>query len=325
MILHNAENRKRGLLLTKNQTAIEVNSLVKKYCNLTAVDSISFNVKKGEIFAFLGPNGAGKTTTVEILECIRKPTSGKAVVLGFDILKDEEEIKKRIGVLPQDFNTFARLTVKENIEYFAGMFGSSVDADSLIKLVDLEDKRNEQYRKLSGGLKQRLGVAIALVNDPEILFLDEPTAGLDPKARHEVWDAILGLKQKGKTIFLTTHYMEEAEILADTVTIIHKGKIVADGTPKELIERHGKLSLLILKKTDKVAVPLIETLGLTAEYDKETRDVKVTLNHANSISEVVRVLCTKQIDFGELQLKKSTLEDVFLNLTGEKLKEEETS
>jgi ABC-2 type transport system ATP-binding protein len=325
MILHNAENRKRGLLLTKNQTAIEVNSLVKKYCNLTAVDSISFNVKKGEIFAFLGPNGAGKTTTVEILECIRKPTSGKAVVLGFDILKDEEEIKKRIGVLPQDFNTFARLTVKENIEYFAGMFGSSVDADSLIKLVDLEDKRNEQYRKLSGGLKQRLGVAIALVNDPEILFLDEPTAGLDPKARHEVWDAILGLKQKGKTIFLTTHYMEEAEILADTLTIIHKGKIVADGTPQELIERHGKLSLLILKKTDKAAIPLIETLGLTAQYDKETRDVKVTLNHANSISEVVRALCTKQIDFGELQLKKSTLEDVFLNLTGEKLKEEETS
>jgi ABC-2 type transport system ATP-binding protein len=325
MILHNAENRKRGLLLTKNQTAIEVNSLVKKYCNLTAVDSISFNVKKGEIFAFLGPNGAGKTTTVEILECIRKPTSGKAVVLGFDILKDEEEIKKRIGVLPQDFNTFARLTVKENIEYFAGMFGSSVDADSLIKLVDLEDKRNEQYRKLSGGLKQRLGVAIALVNDPEILFLDEPTAGLDPKARHEVWDAILGLKQKGKTIFLTTHYMEEAEILADTVTIIHKGKIVADGTPQELIERHGKLSLLILKKTDKAAIPLIETLGLTAQYDKETRDVKVTLNHANSISEVVRALCTKQIDFGELQLKKSTLEDVFLNLTGEKLKEDEAS
>lgn len=311
--------------MTKNQTAIEVNSLVKKYCNLTAVDSISFNVKKGEIFAFLGPNGAGKTTTVEILECIRKPTSGKAVVLGFDILKDEEEIKKRIGVLPQDFNTFARLTVKENIEYFAGMFGSSVDADSLIKLVDLEDKRNEQYRKLSGGLKQRLGVAIALVNDPEILFLDEPTAGLDPKARHEVWDAILGLKQKGKTIFLTTHYMEEAEILADTVTIIHKGKIVADGTPQKLIERHGKLSLLILKKTDKAAIPLIETLGLTAQYDKETRDVKVTLNHANSISEVVRALCTKQIDFGELQLKKSTLEDVFLNLTGEKLKEEEAS
>ncbi len=311
--------------MTKNQTAIEVNSLVKKYCNLTAVDSISFNVKKGEIFAFLGPNGAGKTTTVEILECIRKPTSGKAVVLGFDILKDEEEIKKRIGVLPQDFNTFARLTVKENIEYFAGMFGSSVDADSLIKLVDLEDKRNEQYRKLSGGLKQRLGVAIALVNDPEILFLDEPTAGLDPKARHEVWDAILGLKQKGKTIFLTTHYMEEAEILADTVTIIHKGKIVADGTPQELIERHGKLSLLILKKTDKAAIPLIETLGLTAQYDKETRDVKVTLNHANSISEVVRALCTKQIDFGELQLKKSTLEDVFLNLTGEKLKEDEAS
>jgi ABC-2 type transport system ATP-binding protein len=319
------KNGKRGSTLTNNQIAIEVESLIKKYGTLTAVDSISFSVKKGEIFAFLGPNGAGKTTTVEILECIRKPTSGKAFVLGFDILKDEEKIKKRIGVLPQDFNTFSRLTVKENIEYFAGMFGSSIDANDLIKLVDLEDKRNEQYKNLSGGLKQRLGVAIALVNDPEILFLDEPTAGLDPKARHEVWDMVQGLKQKGKTIFLTTHYMEEAEILADTVTIIHKGKIVADGTTQELIERHGKLSLLILKKIDKAAVPLIETLGLTAEYDKETRDVKVILNHTHAMSEIIRALSIKQIGFEELQLKKSTLEDVFLNLTGEKLRKEDAS
>lgn len=317
--------RKKWFPLTKDEIAIEVNSLVKKYGDLTAVDSISFTVKKGEIFAFLGPNGAGKTTTVEILESIRKPTSGKAFVLGFDVLKDQEEIKKRIGVLLQDFNTFDRLTVKENIEYFAGMFKSSVDVDGLIKLVDLEDKRNEQYRKLSGGLKQRLGVAIALVNDPEILFLDEPTAGLDPKARHEVWDTIQELKQKGKTIFLTTHYMEEAEILADTVTIIHKGKIVAAGTPEELIERHGKRSLLTLKNIDKTAVPLIETLGLNAKYNKETGDIKVTLNHAQSMAEVIRALNTKQIDFEELQLKKSTLEDVFLNLTGARLEEEETS
>ena len=308
--------------MTKDGIAIEVELLVKKYGDLTAVDSISFTVKKGEIFAFLGPNGAGKTTTVEILECLRNPTSGKASVLGFDVLKDEVEIKKRIGVLPQDFNTFDRLTVKESIEYFAGMFGSSVDADSLIKLVDLEDKRNELYKKLSGGLKQRLGVAIALVNDPEILFLDEPTAGLDPKARHEVWGTIQGLKQKGKTVFLTTHYMEEAEILADTVTIIHKGKIVAAGTTQELIDHYGKLSQLTLKKTDKSAVPLIETLGLSAEYDKETSDVKVTLNHSHNMSEIIRALSIKQINFEELQLKKSTLEDVFLNLTGAKLKEE---
>jgi len=312
------------MLLDKNSIAIEVDSLVKKYGDLTAVDSISFTINKGEIFSFLGPNGAGKTTTVEVLECIRKPTSGRAYVLGFDISKDQDEIKKRIGVLPQEFNTFDSLTVKENLQYFAGMFGSSVDVDSLIKLVDLEDKRNEQYKKLSGGLKQRLGVAMALVNDPEIVFLDEPTGGLDPKARHEVWNVIRGLKKQGKTVFLTTHYMEEAEVLSDTVTIIHKGKIVATGTPEELITRYGQRNLLILKNTDKAAVPLIETLGLEANFDSDAGDVKVTLSRGLDVSEIVRALTLKQIVFGELQLKRSSLEDVFLNLTGEMLREAET-
>jgi len=310
--------------LKRNLVAIEVNSLVKKYGDLTAVDSISFTINKGEIFSLLGPNGAGKTTTVEILECLRRPTSGRAYVLGFDISKDQDDIKKRIGVLPQEFNTFDSLTVRENLQYFAGMFGSSVDIDSLIKLVDLEDKRNEQYKKLSGGLKQRLGVAMALVNDPEIVFLDEPTSGLDPKARHEVWNAIRGLKRQGKTVFLTTHYMEEAEALADTVTIIHKGKIAAMGTPEELITRYGQRNLLILRNTDKVAVPLIETMGLEANFDSDAGDVKVTLNHSSDVSEIVRALTLKQIPFGEMQLKRSSLEDVFLNLTGETLREAET-
>jgi ABC-2 type transport system ATP-binding protein len=311
------------MLLSRKDIAIKVEFLVKEYGDLTAVDSISFTINKGEVFSLLGPNGAGKTTTVEILECLRKPTNGRAYVLGFDISKDQDEIKKRIGVLPQEFNTFDSLTVRENLQYFAGMFGSSVDVDSLIKLVDLEDKRNEQYKKLSGGLKQRLGVSMALVNDPEIVFLDEPTAGLDPKARHEVWNVIRGLKKQGKTVFLTTHYMEEAEALSDTVTIIHKGKIVATGTPEELITRHGQRNLLILKNTDKAAVPLIETLGLDASYDKDTGDIKVTLNHSVAMSEVIRALTIKQITFGELQLRRSSLEDVFLNLTGERLREEE--
>ena len=310
--------------MDKNHIAIEVDSLVKKYGDLTAVDSISFIINKGEIFSFLGPNGAGKTTTVEVLECLRKPTSGRAYVLGFDISKDPDEIKKRIGVLPQEFNTFDSLTVRENLQYFAGMFGSSVDIDSLIKLVDLEDKRNEQYKKLSGGLKQRLGVAMALVNDPEIVFLDEPTGGLDPKARREVWNVIRGLKKQGKTVFLTTHYMEEAEVLSDTVTIIHKGKIVATGTPEELITRYGQRNLLVLKNTDKAAVPLIETLGLEANFESDAGDVKVTLNQSADVSEIVKALTLKQIVFGELQLRRSSLEDVFLNLTGETLKEAET-
>jgi len=307
-----------------NSIAIEVQELTKRYGELIAVNGISFTVNRGEIFAFLGPNGAGKTTTVEILECLRRPTSGKAYVLGFDITKHQPEIKKRTGVLPQDFYTYERLTVKETIQYYAGMFDSRPDVDELIRLVDLEDKKNVLFRNLSGGLKQRLGIAVALVNDPELVFLDEPSSGLDPKARHGVWHLIDGLHKKGKTVFLTTHYMEEAEILADRVGIIHNGRIVALDSPERLISEHGKRNLLILKKTSPKAVPNIEKLGIKANYDKTTSDVTVHLNHAVAVSEILHTLSNTDIPFGELQLKRSSLEDVFLNLTGVSLGEEES-
>ena len=173
----------------------------------------------------LGPNGAGKTTTVEIIETIRRPTSGKVRLLGMDVTKEKRDIVPRIGVLPQGFSSFDRITVRETMQYYSRLFGCrNVDIDGLIALVNLKDKAKEQYTNLSGGLKQRLGIAIALVNDPEVVFLDEPTTGLDPRARREVWDVLLGLKKEGKTVFLTTHYMEEAELLADTVAIISKGQ-----------------------------------------------------------------------------------------------------
>lgn len=306
-----------------NDSTIQVEGLTKRYGDLIAVNGISFTVSRGEIFAFLGPNGAGKTTTVEMLECLRKPTSGKAFVLGLDIAKDQMAIKKRTGVLPQDFYTYERLTVKETIQYYAGMFNSRPDVDGLIKLVDLEDKRNVLFKHLSGGLKQRLGIAVALVNDPEVLFLDEPSAGLDPKARHGVWHLIDGLHKQGKTVFLTTHYMEEAEILASRVGIIHNGSIVAMDTPQGLISEYGKRNMLILKKTSPKAVPNIEKLGVKANYDGPTGDVIVHLNHGVAVSEVLHSLSSSDIPFGELQLRRSSLEDVFLNLTGETLGEEE--
>jgi len=305
--------------------AISVENLTKRYGDLTAVNGISFNVKRGEIFGFLGPNGAGKTTTVEILVGLRKPTSGGAEVLGFDIAKDREAIKKRIGVLPQSFNTYDRLTVKENIEYFAGVFDSSPDVDGLIKLVDLEDKKKEQFRNLSGGLKQRLGIAVALVNDPEVVFLDEPTSGLDPKARHGVWRLIEDLHHKGKTVFLTTHYMEEAEALAERVGIIHNGKIVALDEKDKLIAEHGKKNMLVLRKADQKAVSVIGKLGLTANYDQNEGDVTIHLNHAVAVSDIMQALSAARVSFSELQLKRSSLEDVFLNLTGEELGKEETA
>ena len=312
----------RGIELN-DDVAIRVDGLTKRYGELTAVDNVSFTVKRGEIFAFLGPNGAGKTTTVEMLECLRKPTSGKAYVLGYDVSKDRESIKRKTGVLPQDFYTYERLTVKETIQYFAGMFNSHPDVDGLIKSVDLEDKKNALFKHLSGGLRQRLGIAVALVNDPELIFLDEPSAGLDPKARHGVWHLIDGFHKQGKTVFLTTHYMEEAEVLADRVGIIYGGKIVALDATDKLISEYGKKNLLILKKIDPKAVSVIEKLGVKANYDKTTGDVTVHLNHAVAVSEILQTLSSSNTSYQELQLKRSSLEDVFLNLTGESLEEED--
>lgn len=305
-----------------NDVAIRVEGLTKRYGDLVAVNGISFTVNRGEIFAFLGPNGAGKTTTVEMLECLRKPTAGKAYVLGYDISKDKDNIKKKTGVLPQDFATYERLTVKETIQYFAGMFNSHPDIDGLIKQVDLEDKRDVLFKHLSGGLRQRLGIAVSLVNDPELVFLDEPTSGLDPKARHVVWHLIDEFHKHGKTVFLTTHYMEEAETLADRVGIIYNGNIVALDATDKLISEYGKKNLLILKKTSSEAVPTIRRLGIEASFDEATGDVTVHLNHAVAVSDILHELGSADIPFSELQLKRSSLEDVFLNLTGESLEED---
>ena len=179
--------------------AIEVEKLTKRYGDLLAVNDISFTVSKGEVFALLGPNGAGKTTTVEIINTIRPPTSGKVTLLGMDVTKKKHDIVRRIGVLPQGFNSFDRITVRETLRYYSRLFSCrNIDIDGLIDLVNLREKTEEQYKNLSGGLRQRLGIAIALVNDPEVVFLDEPTTGLDPRARREVWEVLQGLKNRGE-------------------------------------------------------------------------------------------------------------------------------
>jgi ABC-2 type transport system ATP-binding protein len=210
-----------------NGIYIEVKDLVKVYDNVRAVDSISLSIKKGQVFAFLGPNGAGKTTTVEMIETIRTPTSGTIKLMGLDVSKHINEVKKIIGVLPQEFSSLDLLGVKEALEFYAELYEKHADLDKLLEDVGLKDHAKKYYKHLSGGLKRRLGIAVALVNDPEVVFLDEPTTGLDPLGRREVWKVISDLKKAGKTIFLTTHYMEEAEELADHVAIIHKGKIIA--------------------------------------------------------------------------------------------------
>ena len=308
----------------KQETAIEVENLTKKYGDLLAVNDISFEVKKGEVFAFLGPNGAGKTTTVEIIETIRTPTSGRVKLLGMDVTKRKRDIVKRIGVLPQEFSSFDRITVRETVQYFSRLFcRTDTDIDGIIKLVDLEDKKNELYKNLSGGLKQRLGIAITLVNDPEVVFLDEPTTGLDPKARHEIWGVLIGLKKEGKTIFLTTHYMEEAELLADTVAIISKGKIIAMDSPDTLIEKNANYLVLTLKSIDEKASEIIRKMGFEPLYDIH-KNLRVKVIHNEDIMKILDSLKDTDIKYNSMDVRKPNLEEVFLKLTGEALRGQES-
>ena len=306
-------------MMKEAEHAIEVEKLTKRYGDLRAVDDISFHVRGGEVFALLGPNGAGKTTTVEIIDTIRTPTSGKVTLLGMDVTNKKHDIVPRIGVLPQGFSSFDRITVRETLQYYLRLFCCmDTDIDGLIELVNLKDKAAEQYKNLSGGLRQRLGIAIALVNDPEIVFLDEPTTGLDPRARREVWEVLLGLKKQGKTIFLTTHYMEEAEILADTVAIISKGMIIARGSPEELIENNAKYLVLTLQSVDANAFEIIRKMGFEPVHDTH-QDLKVRVEHTEDILKTLNAIKDAGGGFLSLDVRRPNLEEVFLKLTGEAL------
>jgi len=304
------------------EIVVEVKSLVKQYGSLKAVDAISFELNDGEVFAFLGPNGAGKTTTVEILECIRPLTSGTARVFGYDVTKkgDIEEIKKRIGVLPQAFSALDKLTVKENIDLIGDMYEKHLDIAEVIKLLDLEDKTNERFENLSGGLKQRVGVAAALVSDPQLVFLDEPTTGLDPKARREVWAVIENLKKLDKTVFLTTHYMEEAQMLADRIAIIDKGKIVVIGSPEELISQYGGRKVLLIRKSNKRVAEILESkYGQTTLNDHG--DVLVKVDDTTELWKVMSTLTDMKIN-NDVEIQTPTIEDVFLKIVGGRITEE---
>ncbi|HYB03167.1 MAG TPA: ABC transporter ATP-binding protein [Nitrososphaerales archaeon] len=240
-------------------SAIEVTSLKKHYGQLKAVDDISFSVQNGDIFSLLGPNGAGKTTTVEILEGLRERDTGDVKVLGMDPWKEGYTLHRRIGVIPQGFRFFDKSTPIEAVKYYAELFEAKVDPDTIIKEVTLEDSKNTIFENLSGGQKQKVGLALALVNSPELLFLDEPTTGLDPQARRTMWAVIRSLKREGRSILLTTHYLEEAQILADKVAIMNKGKIIAAGSPQELIDRYGsgKRQVMVSDTLEDVFVKLV--------------------------------------------------------------------
>jgi ABC-2 type transport system ATP-binding protein len=309
-------------MMKEAEHAIKVEKLTKRYGDLLAVNDLSFNVVKGEVFALLGPNGAGKTTTVEIIDTIRTPTSGKVTLLGMDVTKKKHDIVPRIGVLPQGFSSFDRITVRETIQYFSRLFCcKNADVDGLIELVKLTDKAQEQYKNLSGGLQQRLGIAIALVNDPEVVFLDEPTTGLDPRARRDVWKVLLGLKEKGTTVFLTTHYMEEAEFLADTVAIISKGKIIAMGSPAALVESNANYLVLTLTPVDEKAIEIVRKMGFEPVQDNH-KDIKVRVEHMDDVQKILHTIKDAGASLHSLDVRKPNLEEVFLKLTGEALRKD---
>lgn len=299
--------------------AIEVTDLKKEYGSLVAVNSISFSVKNGEVFAFLGPNGAGKTTTVEMIESIRIPTAGRIKILGFDIKTSFDKVKEKIGILPQEFHSYERLTVRETLRYFSKIYQKKVDIDEIIKIINLGDEKNKLYKNLSGGLKQRVGVAISLVNDPDIIFLDEPTTGLDPKARREVWDVIANLRNKGKTVFLTTHYMEEAEYLADHIAIIHKGNIIAEGSLDQLISKYGDSNILRIKNCkSREIINVLEDNGFKAQKENNG-DISVKINHKERVLEILSILKHECVEYDSIDIRRSNLEEIFLKLTGAEL------
>ena len=312
-----ATARPAGEAASGGELYIEVSDLVKLYGDVRAVDGIGLRIRKGEVFAFLGPNGAGKTTTVEMIETIRTPTSGTIRLKGLDVQKRIDDVKKIIGVLPQEFSSFDNLRVRETLEFYASLYGTHRSIDELMRLMDLEEHTKKLYKNLSGGLKQRVGIAVALVNDPEIVFLDEPTTGLDPAARREVWRVIAGLKMEGKTIFLTTHYMEEAEELAGHVAIINHGKIIAEGSVEDLIDKYGSGLTLVIHG------PVGDLDGFFKEHNlrpAECRDnLCLKIKDKDELLRVLQELHDHDIKFKEVNVRRSNLEEVFLKLTGEKL------
>lgn len=291
---------------------VEISSVKKYYGSIHAVDGVSFSVKEGEVFGLLGPNGAGKTTIIEIMEGLRERDSGDVRVLGFDPWKNGYELHKRIGVIPQEFNFFEKQNPREAIKYYANLFDVKVDPDAILKEVLLEDSAKVLFENLSGGQKQKTGLALSLVNSPDLLFLDEPTTGLDPNARRAIWEVIRGLKAKGKTIILTTHYLDEAQQLSDRVAIMNHGQFVAMGTSDEIIEQNGSGERLEIHGSEKLADYIRANTELKVEYNKGV--VSIPLRQKIDALAALAAAEQSKMDWGEIHTRRDSLDDVFIKL-----------
>ncbi|MFD0620499.1 ABC transporter ATP-binding protein [Paenibacillus sp. GCM10027629] len=316
----------------QGETIIDVQGLRKRYGSFTAVGGIDFQVRRGEIFGLLGPNGAGKTTTMEMIEGLRQPDEGSAKVAGYDTRTDLGKVKTVIGVQLQSTSLFELLKVKEITKMYASFYEHTVPIGPLLASVTLEEKLNDRVKNLSGGQKQRLAIALALVNDPQIVFLDEPTTGLDPQARRTLWDIILKMRDNGKTVVISTHYMDEAQLLCDRICLMDQGKIIALDTPRNLISNMNSESAVEFRipeelqwsgaRKENLLSELQQLSGVRlAEFRKDTY-VLYTDDLQQTLTDFIDHCKAQDIQFADLLTRTATLEDVFIHMTGRSLREE---
>lgn len=305
------------------EVMVDVRNLVKSYNHKTVVNEVSFTVKQGEIFGVLGPNGAGKTTTLEMIEGIRTPDSGTAILAGMDIRRQKSAVQRIIGVQLQATALFPELTLLETLRFFSSLYPKGMDPRQLLREVRLEDKGKDHPQNLSGGQRQRLALALALVNDPKVIFLDEPTAGLDPQSRRMLWDIVLNLREQGKTILITTHYMDEAQILCDRIAIMDRGQIIALDTSAGLINRLGAQATIDCRLDGKATSSDIQELpGVSGVRHVNERFMIYTTAMQPTLEALLAYAAQSSIPMTELQVRTPSLEDVFLDLTGRELRPE---
>lgn len=295
----------------------------KSYGDLKAVDNLSFEARRGEIFGLLGPNGAGKTTTLEMIEGLRKPDSGDIYINGHDVRRELHKVKEVIGVQLQSTSIYNKIKIGEALKLFGGYYKTRRSVDELLKLVALEDKRNTYHVKLSGGQQQRFALALALVNDPKVVFLDEPTTGLDPQARRNLWEIISKMRSEAKTVILTTHYMEEAERLCDRIAIVDHGRKIAEGAPRELVSQMKVESCLEFAANGLAASPEeLKRLPAVSKVLTKGEQVELFSKHPQkTLEQLIELARSRGNEIKDLHIRRPTLEDLFLELTGRSLRE----
>jgi len=302
---------------------VDVRNLVKSYNHKTAVNDVSFTVKQGEIFGVLGPNGAGKTTTLEMIEGIRIPDAGTSILAGLDIRRQKRAVQRLIGVQLQATTLFPELNLLETLRFFSSLYPKAIDPRQLLSDVGLEEKARDHPQNLSGGQRQQLALALALVNDPKVIFLDEPTAGLDPQSRRMLWDIVLKLREQGKTILITTHYMDEAQILCDRIAIMDGGQIIALDTSAGLINRLGAQATIDCRLDGKATSSDIrEFPGVTGVRHANERFMVYTTAMQPTLEALLTYAAQSSIPMTDLQVRTPSLEDVFLDMTGRELRPE---